>query len=238
MKFAIIGYGRMGREIEAAAIKRGHEIVIRVDKNNIDDLKSEGFKTADVALEFTTPATAAKNIISCFDAGIPVVSGTTGWTDKLEEIKQLCLKNDQAFFHASNFSIGVNIMFKLNLWLADVMNRFPDYRVSLSEVHHIHKIDAPSGTAVTLADGILQKIERKRKWENEESADPDILPVISERKGEVPGTHLIKYASEFEILEVSHRALSRSVFASGALLAAEYLAGKKGVFNMDDLIDI
>lgn len=238
MKIAIIGYGKMGREIETAAKKRGHEIVIKIDMDNIADLKSGKFKSADVALEFTTPDTAARNIVSCFDAGVPVVCGTTGWTDGLDEIKQLCIKEDQTFFYSSNFSLGVNVMFKLNLWLANVMNRFPDFNVSLSEVHHVHKKDAPSGTAVTLAEGILQKIERKRAWKNEDIADPDILPVTSERRGEVPGTHIIKYNSEYEILEISHQALSRSVFASGVVLAAEFLAGKKGIFDMDDLLDI
>ncbi len=238
MKIALIGYGKMGREIESAAIKRGHEIIIKIDVDNLSDLASERFKQADVAVEFTTPETAEENIRACFDAGVRVVSGTTGWTDKLEELKTLCSEKEQTFFYASNFSIGVNILFKLNQWLAGVIDKFPNYDIGIKEIHHIHKKDAPSGTAITLAEGMLQKINRKTAWKNDESSDPETIPIISERSGEVPGTHIITCKSELDVLEVSHQALNRSIFASGAVLAAEFVNGKKGIYTMDDLMDI
>lgn len=238
MRIAIIGYGKMGREIETAAKNKGHNIVLKVDMDNIHDLNSERFKEADVAVEFTTPEVAAGNIRACFSAGVPVVCGTTGWTDKMDEIEHLCIREKQAFFYASNFSIGVNILFKLNQWLAGVMNKFPEYEVNLSEVHHIHKKDAPSGTAITLAEDMLQRLERKTIWENKTTERPEILPVISERRGEVPGTHIITWKSPFDILEINHQALNRSVFANGAVMAAEFIIDKKGVYKMDDLLDI
>ncbi len=238
MKIAIIGYGKMGREIERTARGKGHEIIIKIDKDNLYKLNSEEFSKADVAIEFTTPETAFENINTCFNAGVPVVSGTTGWIDRLPEIEKLCLEKKQTLFYASNFSIGVNVMFKVNSWLAEVMNKFPDYEVKISEVHHIHKIDAPSGTAITLAEDILKKNERKTNWKNEPAENPEILSVISERTGEVPGTHIITYESSVDILEISHQALNRSVFASGAVLAAEHIYGKKGIFKMADLLDL
>lgn len=228
----------MGREIEKTALEKGHEIIVRIDRDNLHDLDSDLFRKADVAMEFTTPETAFDNIIACFNAGVPVVCGTTGWTGRLDEAEKLCVEKNQAFFYASNFSIGVNILFQLNRWLAGVMNKFSAYEVQLSEIHHVHKKDSPSGTAITLAEEILNGIERKKRWKNEPSADPDILPVISERTGEVPGTHTITYRSPSDILEISHRALNREVFASGAILAAEFIKGKKGIFRMHDLLDI
>ncbi len=238
MKIAIIGYGKMGREIETAATNKGHDIILKIDMDNIGDLSSEQFKKADVAMEFTTPGTAIDNIKACFDANVPVVCGTTGWAERIAEIEQLCLEKKQTFFYASNFSIGVNILFKLNRWLAEVMNKFPGYEVNLSEIHHIHKKDAPSGTAITLAEDILQRLDRKTSWKNEATENPEILPVISERQGEVPGTHIITCKSTFDMLEVSHQAFNRSVFASGAVMAAEFINGKTGVYKMDDLLDI
>jgi 4-hydroxy-tetrahydrodipicolinate reductase len=238
MNIAIIGYGKMGREVEIAAQARGHDIACIFDKDNLAEMTAENLSGADVAIEFTTPETAFANITACFNSGIPVVCGTTGWTERLPEIEQMCKKQDQTFFYASNFSIGVNIMFILNRWLAGVMNRFPDYSVQLSEVHHIHKKDSPSGTAITLAQDILKKIDRKTNWKNESVNDPATLAIISERRGEVPGTHVVEYKSPLEILEISHQALNRSVFASGAILAAEYIKGKKGIFKMDDLLQI
>jgi 4-hydroxy-tetrahydrodipicolinate reductase len=238
MKIAIIGYGKMGREIEAAAMKKGHEIILKIDIDSLNQLNPDDLGKADVAIEFSTPDTAIDNIIACFDADVPVVSGTTGWTDRLGEIENLCLSKQQTFFYASNYSIGVNIMFRMNQWLADIMNRFPEFEVNLSEIHHIHKKDSPSGTAVTLANDILKNLQRKKAWENEATENPDILAVISERTGEVPGTHTVTYKSASEILEFSHQALDRSVFAAGAVRAAEYILGKTGVFKMDDLLDI
>ncbi len=238
MQIAIIGYGKMGMEIETAARAKGYEIVLTVDKDNLEQLDPEILCRADVALEFTTPETAEENIIACFNAGVPVVCGTTGWTGRLAEIERLCMEKSQALFYASNFSIGVNILFKLNRWLAGVMNRFPAYEAELAEIHHIHKKDAPSGTAITLAEDMLKSIERKTGWINDHTQSPGLLPVISERTGEVPGTHIITYRSPLDVFEISHRALNRSVFASGAVLAAEFIKGKTGVFKMEDLLDI
>ncbi len=237
MQIAIIGYGKMGREIETAALEKGYQIILTVDKDNLEQLDPEILGRADVALEFTTPETAEDNIIACFNAGVPVVCGTTGWTCRLAEIERLCIEKSQALFYASNFSIGVNILFKLNRWLAGVMNRFPAYEAELAEIHHIHKKDAPSGTAITLAEDMLKSLERKTGWINEYTQKPELLPVISERTGEVPGTHIITYKSPVDIFEISHRALNRSVFVSGALLAAEFIKGKTGVFKMGDLLD-
>lgn len=237
MQIAIIGYGKMGREIESAALSRGHEVVLKIDEDNLHQLEPDHLGKADVALEFTTPATAAENIKACFNAGVPVVSGTTGWTGR-DQIEKLCRDKNRTFFYASNFSIGVNILFKLNRWLSEVMNRFPEYEVKLTEVHHVHKKDAPSGTAVTLAEDILKRVDRKTRWANEPSGNPDTLEVISERTGEVPGTHVITYESPSDILKVRHEAVTRSVFAFGAIMAAEFINGKSGIFNMDDLLDI
>jgi 4-hydroxy-tetrahydrodipicolinate reductase len=238
MKLAIIGYGKMGREIEKTALNKGYEVVIKIDKENPGDLDPGILSRADVAVEFTTPDTARENIRACFRAGIPVVCGTTGWTGGLDYIEQLCRETGQTFFYASNFSIGVNILFRLNQWLADVMNRFPEFNVELSEVHHIHKKDAPSGTALTLAEDIIKKIARKKEWTNKIERNTESLSVLSERTGEIPGTHIITYKSPDDILEISHRALNRSIFASGAVLAAEFIKDKKGVFRMDDLLNI
>ena len=238
MKLAIIGYGKMGREIEKTAVNKGYEVVIKIDKDNLRDLEPGILGSADVALEFTTPDTAEENIKACFRAGIPVVCGTTGWTGGLATIEQLCRETGQTFFYASNFSIGVNILFRLNQWLADVMNRFPEFNVELSEVHHIHKKDAPSGTAITLAEDIVKKIDRKKTWTNKRANNNEALSVLSERTGEVPGTHIISYKSNVDILEINHRALNRSVFASGAVLAAEFIKDKKGMYRMDDLLNI
>jgi 4-hydroxy-tetrahydrodipicolinate reductase len=238
MKIAIIGYGKMGREVEIAARKKGHEINLIVDIDSLHRLGSEYLGKSDVAIEFTTPGTAMENIIACFNAGVPVVSGTTGWHEHLGEIEQLCREKNQAFFYASNFSIGVNIMFRLNGLLAGFMNKFPEYDVRLTEIHHIHKKDSPSGTAITLAGDILQNLNRKTSWKNALTSNPDVLPVISERHGEVPGTHSVTYKSPTDILEISHQALNRSVFAEGALLAAEFITGKTGIYRMDDLLDL
>ncbi|MGF1585931.1 MAG: 4-hydroxy-tetrahydrodipicolinate reductase [Bacteroidales bacterium] len=236
MQIAIIGYGRMGREIELAALERGHEVILKIDMDNPGDLDPAQLGKADVAIEFTTPETALENVKACFNAGVPVVCGTTGWAERVEEAKNLCAKNKHAFFYASNFSIGVNVMFKLNKLLAGIMNRFPSYNVKLSEVHHIHKKDAPSGTAISLAGDIIESIERKKSWQNEPSDKKDILGIVSERTGEVPGTHVVSYESASDILQISHQALNRSVFASGAVLAAEFLYGKTGNFKMEDML--
>lgn len=237
MKIAIIGYGKMGREIETVARKKGHSVILKIDIDSLHQMDPDKLREADVAIEFTSPDSARENIITCFNAGIPVVSGTTGWTGQLDEIERLCLNNNHTFFYASNFSIGVNILFRINRWLAGIMDKFPEYDVTLSEIHHIHKKDSPSGTAITLAEDIVNNLQRKSGWKNEGTDDPELLPVISERTGEVPGTHTVTYKSNSDVLELSHQALNRTVFATGALLAAEFIVGKTGVYRMDDLLE-
>ena len=216
MKIALIGYGKMGKTIEQIALQRGHQIVSIIDINNTADFDSEAFRSADVAIEFTTPATALGNYMRCFEANVPVVSGKT-------------------FFYASNFSVGVNIFFALNRYLAKIMNGFPAYDVRMTEVHHIHKLDAPSGTAITLAEGILDNVERKERWTLETAEQPTDLPIHAIREGEVPGIHEIIYESEADTISIKHDAKSRAGFALGAVIAAEFTAGKKGFLGMNDL---
>ena len=235
MKIALIGYGKMGKTIEQIALSRGHKIVSIIDVNNPEDFESDAFRSADVAIEFTTPATAFDNYMKCFAANIPVVSGTTGWTARLGEIKDICEKEGKTFFYASNFSIGVNIFFALNKYLAKIMNNFPSYDVRMTEVHHIHKLDAPSGTAITLAEGILENIDRKDRWTLETAEKPTDLPIHAIREGEVPGIHEIIYESDVDTISIKHDAKSRAGFALGAVVAAEFTAGKKGFLGMGDL---
>ncbi len=235
MKIALIGYGKMGKTIEQIALSRGHKIVSIIDVNNPEDFESDAFRSADVAIEFTTPATAFDNYMKCFAANVPVVSGTTGWTARLGEIKDICEKEGKTFFYASNFSIGVNIFFALNKYLAKIMNNFPSYDVRMTEVHHIHKLDAPSGTAITLAEGILENIDRKDRWTLETAEKPTDLPIHAIREGEVPGIHEIIYESDVDTISIKHDAKSRAGFALGAVVAAEFTAGKKGFLGMGDL---
>lgn len=235
MKIALVGYGKMGKTIEQIALSRGHEIVSIIDINNPEDFTSDAFKSADVAIEFTTPATAFENYMKCFAANVPVVSGTTGWTARMSEIKEMCEKEGKTFFYASNFSIGVNIFFALNKYLAKVMNNFPSYDVRMTEVHHIHKLDAPSGTAITLAEGILENIDRKDRWTLETAEKATDLPIHAIREGEVPGIHEIIYESDVDTISIKHDAKSRAGFALGAVVAAEFTAGKKGFLGMSDL---
>lgn len=235
MKIALVGYGKMGKTIEQIALSRGHEIVSIIDINNPEDFQSDAFKSADVAIEFTTPATAFNNYMKCFEAGVPVVSGTTGWLDRLDEVKQICEKEGKTFFYASNFSVGVNIFFALNKYLAKIMNNFPSYDVRITEVHHIHKLDAPSGTAITLAEGVIENLDRKDRWTLETAEKPTDLPIHAIREGEVPGIHEIIYESEADTISIKHDAKSRAGFALGAVIAAEFTAGKKGFLGMNDL---
>ena len=234
MKIALIGYGKMGHAIEEIALSRGHEIVCRIDKDNQDDFDSPQFKSADVAIEFTAPTVALGNYRRAFAAGVPVVSGTTGWLEHLPELKEACEKG-QTFFYASNFSIGVNIFFAMNKYLAKIMNNFPSYDVKMTEVHHIHKLDAPSGTAITLAEGILENIDRKDRWTLENAESATDLPIHAIREGEVPGIHEITYESDVDTISIKHDAKSRAGFALGAVIAAEFTAGKKGFLGMNDL---
>ena len=235
MKIALIGYGKMGKTIEQIALQRGHQIVSIIDINNTADFDSEAFRSADVAIEFTTPATALGNYMRCFEANVPVVSGTTGWLSHLDEVKAKCEQEGKTFFYASNFSVGVNIFFALNRYLAKIMNGFPAYDVRMTEVHHIHKLDAPSGTAITLAEGILDNVERKERWTLETAEQPTDLPIHAIREGEVPGIHEIIYESEADTISIKHDAKSRAGFALGAVIAAEFTAGKKGFLGMTDL---
>lgn len=236
MKIALIGYGKMGREIEKIAIARGHQIVSTIDMDNESDFDSEAFKSADVAIEFSSPKSALNNYRRAFAANVPVVSGTTGWLEQLDEVKNSCEKEGKTFFYASNFSLGVNIFFALNNYLAKIMNQYPDYDVKMEEVHHIHKLDAPSGTAITLAEGVLDNIDRKTGWKLEKADSDKDLVIHAIRQGEVPGIHEIIYESEADIISIKHDAKSRKGFAFGAVLAAEFTAGKKGFLGMGDML--
>ena len=245
MKIALVGYGKMGHIIEQIALQRGHTIVAAIDINNKEDFESEAFRSADVAIEFTTPATAFDNYMKCFAAGVPVVSGTTGWLERLGEIKRQCKEEGKTFFYASNFSIGVNIFFAVNKYLAKLMNSFPEYDVNMTEVHHIHKLDAPSGTGITLAEGVIGEIDRKKQWRLAKEGDqkfdpatPEDLVIHALREGEVPGIHEMRYESDVDIITIKHDAKSRAGFALGAVLAAEFTAGKKGFLGMNDLLDL
>ena len=238
MKIAIIGYGRMGKEIEKAAIARAHEISLIIDINNQQDFTPENLKKADVAIDFTTPDAVAGNILTCFDADIPVVAGTTGWQNELKRVTDICIQKKQALFHASNYSIGVNIMFAVNEYLASLMNRFPQYDVSLEEFHHIHKLDSPSGTAITIADQIISMIDRKKKWELNTASSEEALKIKAVREGEIKGIHEVTYDSDVDYISLKHFAKSRIGFAFGAVQAAEFIVNKRGVFTMRDLMGL
>ncbi|MFA5328711.1 MAG: 4-hydroxy-tetrahydrodipicolinate reductase [Prolixibacteraceae bacterium] len=238
MKLALIGYGKMGKEIEKIALDRGHEIVLKIDISNPEDLTIANLKKADAAIEFTIPASAAANYKMCFEAGIPVVSGTTGWLEQLPLVHQLCNDLNGTFFYASNFSLGVNIFFALNKKLAELMASRSEYKTEMKEIHHTQKLDAPSGTAITLAEGIIGNIPEKKRWVNHSTTNAEELGIISEREGVVPGTHIITYDSEVDYIEITHFAKSRKGFAFGAVLAAEFSFGKKGILSMNDLLNI
>lgn len=236
MKIALIGYGKMGHMIEEIALQRGHEVVLKIHIDNTEDFTEANTKAADVAIEFTAPESAFENVKRCIEFGVPVVSGSTGWNRQLPEAKDYCQQKGGAFLHASNFSIGVNIFFQVNKLLAKLMASQPGYEVTLKEVHHTQKLDSPSGTAVTLAEQVIENIGRKKSWVNEPSQNGEQLSIISERVDPAPGTHYVKYTSDVDDIEIIHTAHSRKGFALGAVLAAEFLAGKKGVFSMDDVL--
>ncbi len=232
MKIALLGYGRMGKAIEKIALERGHEIVIRKDVEPVDiDLS-----IADAAIDFSHPLAAYDNIKDCIDNKVPVVSGTTGWLDKFDEIKAYCEEQDGAFIYASNYSIGVNLFFNLNAYLAKMMEQMKEYDVAMEEIHHIHKLDAPSGTAISLANDIIDNSEKKQ-W-SIETPESDDLFVNVKREGEVPGTHQVSYTSAIDSIEIKHTAFNRTGFALGAVVAAEWLHHKKGVFNMKDVLGL
>ncbi|RXG15346.1 dihydrodipicolinate reductase [Leeuwenhoekiella aestuarii] len=231
MKIALLGYGRMGKTIEKLATERGHTVVKTIDQNDDYD-----FNEADVAIDFSVPDAAVNNISACLKAGVPVVSGTTGWLAKYEDMVSLCKKNNGAFIYASNFSVGVNIFFELNKQLAKMMQHLKDYNVSMTEVHHIHKLDAPSGTAITLAEGILDH-SHNTDWVLDKE-ETDKITIKAEREGEVPGTHTIKYESQVDEITIEHKAHNRNGFALGAIIAAEWLRDKTGVYSMKDVLNL
>jgi 4-hydroxy-tetrahydrodipicolinate reductase len=236
MKIALIGYGKMGRTIEALGLQQGHSFPVRVDVDNREDLNEAAAREIDVAIEFSTPGAAPGNILNCLELGIPVVSGTTGWNERLGEVTEACRQKGGAFFYASNFSIGVNILFAMNRKLAEIMNSFPEYTVSVEEVHHVHKLDAPSGTAISLASQIIGNMERVKGWSLEKEEGTGKMHISAIREGEVKGRHTITYDSALDSISLAHDARSRDAFASGALMAAVFLKDRKGIFGMNDLL--
>lgn len=235
MKIALLGYGKMGKEIEAIALQRHHSIVLKVDDTNSASITKTDLQQADVAIEFSTPHTVISNIKKCLDAQLPIVVGTTGWYDFFNNIETECQQKNGTLFHSTNYSLGVNIFMKMNSYLAELMNKYASYDVSMEEIHHIHKLDKPSGTAITLANQLLDKIERKKNWSITDT-NPETLFIKDVREGEVPGTHIIKYSSAVDDIEIMHKAHNRQGFALGAVIAAEYIYGKKGIFTMNDLM--
>ena len=225
MKIALIGYGKMGKEIEKIYLSRNHQTGLIIDIINLEELTVENLRKCDVAIEFTTPSTAVDNYFKCFDASIPVVSGTTGWLDRREEVYQICKVNECTFFYGSNFSVGVNLFFELNRKLAEMMTQFPEFKPAMREVHHTQKLDSPSGTALTLANDLIGIIPSLKGWEENSEVEEGILAITSEREGEVPGIHSIKYDSDVDFIEITHSAKSRKGFALGAVLAAEFSMG-------------
>ncbi|HEX4956838.1 MAG TPA: 4-hydroxy-tetrahydrodipicolinate reductase [Lacibacter sp.] len=238
MNIALIGYGKMGKAIHEIIKQRGHEVVLIIDLENAQELTAENIKKADVAIEFTSPHTAYNNVTFCLENGVPIVCGSTGWLDRLEEVKQLAAQKHTGLIVASNFSVGVNIFFEINKRLAALMDAHKEYEITLKEIHHTQKKDAPSGTAISLAEQILDQIGRKQKWVNEQSLQPQELSIISERVDPAPGTHHVKYSSAIDDIEIIHTAHNRTGFALGAVLAAEFLKGKEGFFGMKEVLNL
>ena len=238
MKIALIGYGKMGKAIEEIAVQKGHTIVLKIDLDNAADLNDENLKHADVAIEFTGPASAVDNIKKCLDAATPIVSGSTGWLERWDEVKHYCEQKNGTLLYASNYSVGVNLFFELNKFLATLMEPYHDYDVQMEEIHHTQKKDAPSGTAITLAEQVIDHLSRKKTWSNEPTKNADDLQIISERIDPAPGTHKVKYTSAIDDIEIIHTAHNRVGFAGGAVMAAEFAAGKKGIFTMKDVLGL
>lgn len=232
MKIALLGYGRMGQTIEKIAISRGHNIVLKID----NDQTSFDIRNADIAIDFSDPSAAYNNLINCIDNGVPVVSGTTGWLSKYNDVVHFCNQKKGSFIYASNFSVGVNLFFNLNEYLAKLMRNIDGYDIEMEEIHHIHKLDAPSGTAISLAEEIIENSD-KNTWKIENASDDDLL-IHVKREGEVPGTHSVQYKSAVDAIEIKHTAFNREGFALGAVIAAEWLVDKKGVFSMKDVLNI
>ncbi|CAN5135456.1 4-hydroxy-tetrahydrodipicolinate reductase [soil metagenome] len=247
MKIALLGYGKMGKIIEKIATDRKHEIVLKIDYDNQHQLTAENLQMADVAIEFSTPGTVLGNIDQCFNAGVPVVVGTTGWYHQLPQLREQCLQGNNSMLYASNFSVGVNIFFHINRVLAKVMNNYPYYEVQVEEIHHMQKLDSPSGTAITIAEGIIDNLDSKTEWVNVLTADGaelmddniknDQLLIESFRIDSVPGTHTVIYDSEVDSIEFKHTAHSRNGFALGAVLAAEWIQDKKGFYSVEEMFD-
>ena len=236
MNIAFIGYGRMGHEIEAIALKRGHIVKLIVDQDNISDLCEANLSFIDVAIEFSSPDAAFTNISTCLESGIPVVSGTTGWLGDYGKVVAICKEKNTSFIHSSNFSIGVNLLFRLNRELAKQMTRYKEYNVSIEEIHHTKKLDAPSGTAITLAGGITENHSGYEKWCFENEKTNACIPISSVRVGVVPGTHTVVWDSEIDTISLKHEAKNRKGFALGAVVAAEFIHSKRGIFSMDDVM--
>ena len=234
MNIALIGYGKMGKEIEQILLQRGHSVTLRSTRSA--PFKAQDLAGTNVAIEFTEPHSAVDNIMKCFEAGVPVIVGTTGWYMRMPEVHEACASMNGGLFTASNFSIGVNILFKVNKELARIMSDFEEYTPSMEEIHHTAKRDAPSGTAITLAEGILENYPNRDGWINESTEDTHKLGIVSRREGEVPGTHIVRYASAVDEIQLVHQAYNRKGFALGAVKSAEFMHGKKGVFGMSDLL--
>jgi len=237
MKIALIGYGKMGKMIEQIALSKGHTISFKIDIENVADIEKILPSNTDVAIEFTTPHTAFGNVSKCLSQGVTVVCGSTGWNDKLPEAQKICKDNSTAFLWTSNFSIGVNLFFKLNKQLAELMNGIEGYIPQMTEIHHIHKKDAPSGTAITLAEGLLENYKKTVDWKLAPEGNEKTLTIKAERTGEVPGTHIVRYESEADYIEITHLAKNRHGLAFGAVVAAEFINGKKGIFTMNDVLN-
>lgn len=237
MNILILGYGKMGKIIEQIALSRGHQIKHRINADNLHEMAQINPAEVDVAIEFSEPSAVVGNLYFCFDHHIPVVSGTTGWLERRAEVETHCMQKNGAFFYSSNYSLGVNLFFHLNKVLAKLMNRFPEYDVVIEETHHTEKRDAPSGTALTLAGDVLDEVQRKTNWVNNPSKNGSELSIVSHRIPNVPGTHIIRYASPIDDIEIKHTAHNREGFALGAVLAAEWIVGKHGIFGMDDLLE-
>lgn len=236
MRIGLIGYGKMGKEIEALSVDRGHSIYSRIDFDNPDELSQWQSDQVDVAIEFTAPALAFNNIKTCLDLDIPVVCGTTGWLERKKEIEGYCTSRNGTFFYASNFSLGVNITFRVNRFLAQIMNQFKDFRVSMEEIHHTEKKDAPSGTAITLAEGLIDNMERLNSWTLGKASADDQVSITSLREGIVPGTHTVLFQSPHDRITLRHEALNRTGFALGAVLVAEWIQDRQGVLSMNDFL--
>ena len=238
MKIALIGYGKMGKAIEAIALQKGHQVVLKIDVTNAGDFTQASADEADVAIEFTGPHSAVKNILQCIEYGLPVVSGSTGWLDQWAQVEAACTAKNGTVVYSSNYSIGVNLFFEINKQLAKLMDPYPDYDVSMTEIHHTEKKDAPSGTAISLAEQILENLGRKHKWTNDTASNPNEISIRSERIDPAPGTHTVSYHSAIDNIEITHTAHTREGFATGAVMAAEFATNKKGVFDMKDVLGL